>query len=122
MAASSRPRNLTRRANEAASSAIADVDRLFCDRLRPLVRHEMGRCFRRTEDSEDVVQEAPFAFYRALADRRTQRSLQSLVPESLCRGVLALPRLQSVARNSAGGCPAGPIHFQLRSVSCHARS
>ena len=72
MAASSGPKNFTHRVNEATPSAIADVDRLFRDRLRTLVRHEMGRRFRRTEDSEDVVQDALLAFYRAIADHRTQ--------------------------------------------------
>lgn len=72
MTTSAGPKNLTNRVNEGTPSAIADVDRLFRERLRSLVRHEMGRRFRRTEDSEDVVQEALFAFYRAVADRRTQ--------------------------------------------------
>jgi RNA polymerase sigma factor (sigma-70 family) len=72
MTSSSGPKNFTHRVNEATPSAVADVDRLFRDRLRTLVRHEMGRRFRRTADSEDVVQEALFAFYRAVADRRTQ--------------------------------------------------
>ena len=72
MTTSSGPKNLTNRVNEATPSAMADVDCLFRDRLRNLVRHEMGRRFRRTEDSEDVVQDALFAFYRAIADRRTQ--------------------------------------------------
>jgi DNA-directed RNA polymerase specialized sigma24 family protein len=72
MATSTGPENLTHRVNEATPSAMADVDRLFRDRLRNLVRHEMGRRFRRSEGSEDVVQEALWAFYRAVADRRTQ--------------------------------------------------
>jgi DNA-directed RNA polymerase specialized sigma24 family protein len=72
MATSTGPKNLTHRVNEATPSAMADVDRLFRDRLRNLVRHEMGRRFRRSEGSEDVVQEALWAFYRAVADRRTQ--------------------------------------------------
>ena len=72
MATSTGPKNLTYRVNEATPSAIADVDRLFRDRLRNLVRHEMGRRFRRTEDSEDLVQEALLAFYRAVADHRTR--------------------------------------------------
>ncbi len=72
MATSTGQKNLTHRVNEATPSAMADVDRLFRDRLRNLVRHEMGRRFRRSEGSEDVVQEALWAFYRAVADRRTQ--------------------------------------------------
>ena len=48
MATNAGPKNLTNRVNEATPSAIADVDRLFRDRLRSLVRHEMGRRLRAT--------------------------------------------------------------------------
>jgi len=62
----------TRGINDARPSAIRRLDDEFRDRLRGLVRREMGRRFRRYEDSEDVVQQALIAFYGALSQKRVQ--------------------------------------------------
>ncbi len=62
----------TRGVNNGQSAAFNRVDREFRDRLRGLVRREMGRRFNRYEDSEDIVQQALTAFYSALSDKRVQ--------------------------------------------------
>ena len=66
------PEGFTERVNAASPSAIDELDRRFRDRLRGLVRQEMGRRFCRREDSEDVVQESLGAFYGALTSRSVQ--------------------------------------------------
>jgi DNA-directed RNA polymerase specialized sigma24 family protein len=66
------PQGYTDRVNRASLSMIADLNARFRDRLRGLVRREMGRRFQRREDSEDVVQEVLMAFYSALAQKTTQ--------------------------------------------------
>jgi len=62
--------DFTQAVNNGEQSAMRRVDREFRDRLRQLVRNEMGQRFRRYEDSEDIVQQALTAFYFALADKR----------------------------------------------------
>ena len=63
------PAGYTDWVNRASPSLVADLDRRFRDRLRGMVRREMGFRFRRREDSEDVVQEALLSFYQALTEK-----------------------------------------------------
>jgi RNA polymerase sigma factor (sigma-70 family) len=62
----------TRGVNNGESAAFNRIYREFRDRLRGLVRREMGQRFNRYEDSEDIVQQSLMAFYAALISKRVQ--------------------------------------------------